>query len=124
MTNIDLVNSIFTILKAGGIIMPIIQFSKADNDVKAEYYAINCLANQWLNPIEVVQVNINCHVKDLANSIPDLTKLNTNTQAIKNILNEYSNGTIEAYLVFEAGPIKEQQLNEHYMNLRFDVSIT
>lgn len=87
----------------------------------AEYIVINC------QPItsgehQKTHVNVNCHVKDIADGVPDRAKLDSLSQSVLNILEK---ATLTGVLIdYESSElIREENLTEHYMNLKFIVNI-
>lgn len=102
-----------------GITKPKYLFTKPSTSTAAEYVVINSL------PInaEVMQrcyVNVNYHVKDIAEGIPDIVKLSAGSALVLAALNTVST---TGYLIdFESQElIREDSLGEHYTNLRFSV---
>lgn len=118
MTNIDVINSVFDILKAAGI-GPAIKYGIPGKDLPAEYYIINSLEQQF-GQLSITPINVNCHVRDKGKDIPDAEKLNVNSKAVIAALNLYSDANILIYHV-ALNIIKESSQNEHIINLRFEV---
>ena len=92
-------------------------YEKPTSAKDTEYVVINSL------PItsDIMQkciVNVNYHVKDKAPGIPDKDKLNAGATAVLAILEKVSTTT---YLIDSETQeqIKEPNLDEHYINLRF-----
>lgn len=87
----------------------------------AEYIVINC------QPItadvhQKTHVNVNCHVKDITGGVPDRAKLDSLAQSVLTILEK---ATLTGVLIdYESSElIREENLQEHYMNLKFIVNI-
>jgi hypothetical protein len=91
--------------------------SKPSNSTAAEYVVINSLPIN-ANVMQKCYVNVNYHVKDIAVGTPDSAKIEAGSKAVLAILKEV---TTTAYLIdFESQEtIREEQLGEHYSNLRF-----
>lgn len=87
----------------------------------AEYIVINSLPiNSGV--FQKCHVNVNCHVKDIAPGVPDRDKLDSLAQSVLTLLVKVS--TTSFLIDFEGQElIREQQLLEHYMNLRFSIKI-
>ena len=91
--------------------------TKPTASVAPEYVVINALPIN-ANVMQKCYVNVNYHVKDIAAGTPDITKLEAGSVAVLAILKKV---TATAYLIdFEQQEtIREEQLGEHYSNLRF-----
>lgn len=93
--------------------------SKKTRATDAQYIVINSL------PInaDVMQrciVNVNYHVKDIDLGVPDITKLESGSISILNILKKVTNtGFLIDFESQETFP--EPSLGEHFSNLRFNV---
>lgn len=101
----------------GSINKPKYRKSKPSGSKASEYVVINAL------PInaEVMQkciINVNYHLKDIEPGVPDLAKIEAGSVSILAILTKV---TTSAYLIDYEGQetIREEQLGEHYSNLRF-----
>jgi hypothetical protein len=82
-----------------------------------EYIVINSLQIN-ADIMQKVYVNVNYHVRDIEHGAPDIVKLEAGSLAVRNILEKVST---TSYLIdFESQEtFKEEQLGEHYSNLRF-----
>lgn len=91
--------------------------TKPTASTASEYVVINALPIN-ANVMQKCYVNVNYHVKDIAAGTPDITKLEAGSVAVLAILKIV---TTTAYLIdFESQEtIREEQLGEHYSNLRF-----
>lgn len=96
--------------------------TKPTKSTATEYVVINSLPIN-ANVMQKCYVNVNYHVKDIDGGpgvgfIPDSTKLETGSALVLSLLKEVSTTT---YLIdFESQEtIREEQLGEHYSNLRF-----
>lgn len=67
-------------------------------------------------------LNVNYHKKNLSGGVPDNLKLQNNSQAILDILEEYE--AADMLIDFETQEITpEAQFDEHYSNLRFSLKM-
>jgi len=101
---------------------PKYHFTKPTEKKDAEYIVINAFGGD-ANVMQKFFVNVNYHVKDINGGpgvglIPDTVKLEAGSNAVKAILKKVSTS---AYLIDFDKPeiIREEQLGEHYSNLRF-----
>jgi hypothetical protein len=101
----------------GAITVPKYLNTKPTNVIVSEYVVINSLPVNS-DVMQRCYVNVNYHVKDIASGVPDITKLESGSNAILSILQKVST---TAYLIdFESQEtIREEQFGEHYSNLRF-----
>jgi hypothetical protein len=106
----------------GSISKPKYSFSKPTEKKDAEYIVINAFGGD-ANVMQKFFVNVNYHVKDINGGpgiglIPDITKLEAGSNAVLAVLEKVST---TAYLIDFEKPeiIPEEQLGEHYSNLRF-----
>jgi len=106
----------------GSITKPKYLKTKPTKAVAAEYVVINSLPVN-ANVMQKCYVNVNYHVKDTDGGpgvglIPDTTKLEVGSALVLAALKEV---TTTAYLIDFEGQetIREEQLGEHYSNLRF-----
>lgn len=88
----------------------------------AEYIVINTLGI-GADTMQICHVNVNYHVKDLNGGtgvgyVPDDTKIEAGTNAVKALLQEVTSAT---YMIDFDGQetIYEEALNEHYSNIKF-----
>jgi hypothetical protein len=101
----------------GAITVPKYLTTKPTDADVAEYVVINSLPIN-ADVMQKCYVNVNYHVKDLGEGIKDSVKLEAGSVAVLSILKKVSSGS---YLMdFEnQETIREDQLGEHYSNLRF-----
>jgi len=114
---IDIVYSLL-----GSITKPKYRKTKPSKSTATEYVVINSLPID-ANVMQRCYVNVNYHVKDIDGGagvgfIPDDTKLQAGTVLVLSALKKV---TTTAYLIDFEGQeiIREEQLQEHYSNLRF-----
>jgi hypothetical protein len=103
----------------GSITKPKYLLTKPSTSTATEYVVINSL------PInaEVMQkcyVNVNYHVKDITEGVPDIVKIAAGSALVLTAINTVST---TGYLIdFESQEIiREDALGEHYTNLRFSI---
>jgi len=101
----------------GSITKPKYLKTKPTASTAKEYVVINSLPIN-ANVMQKCYVNVNYHVKDIAAGIPDSTKIEAGSVAVLAILKKVST---TVYLIDFEGQetIREEQLGEHYSNLRF-----
>jgi hypothetical protein len=106
----------------GSITKPKYLKTKPTASTAAEYVVINSLPIN-ANVMQKCYVNVNYHVKDInqgANTgfAPDVAKLEAGSALVLAALKQVS--TTSFLIDFESQEtIREEQLNEHYSNLRF-----
>lgn len=92
-------------------------WEKPTNTIADEYIVLNSLPTQP-GPMQKCYVNINYHVRDLGEGIPDGTKLEAGAKAVLDILEEVS--TTDYLIDFESQEdFSEPDKKEHFTNLRF-----
>jgi hypothetical protein len=103
----------------GSITKPKYLFTKPSASAAAEYVVINSLPINS-DVMQKCYVNVNYHVKDISEGIPDLVKLSAGSALVMAALKAVST---TGYLIdFESQEvIREDALSEHYTNLRFSV---
>lgn len=103
----------------GSITKPKYLFTKPTTITAAEYVVINSLPINS-DVMQKCYVNVNYHVKDIATGVPDISKITTGANSVLSILKSVSS---TAYLIdFESQEIiREDDLGEHYSNLRFSI---
>lgn len=91
--------------------------TKPTTSTAPEYVVINALPIN-ANVMQKCYVNVNYHVKDIAAGTPDIAKLEAGSAAVLAVLTKV---TTTSYLIdFESQEtIREEQIGEHYSNLRF-----
>jgi len=114
-TTDQIISVVFSLLR----LLPVNRYSitKPTKAVDTEYIVINSLPIN-ADVMQKCYVNVNYHVKDLANGTPDQTKLQSGAESVLNILSKVSTAT---YLIdFESQEtFREEALKEHFSNLRF-----
>ena len=117
----DYVMSIIYLL-LGSISKPKYIKSRPTDSTDSEYIVINSLPIN-ANVMQKCYVNVNYHVKDIDGGpniglIPDEDKIEAGSQSVLSILKKVST---TSYLIDFEGQetIREEQLGEHYSNLRF-----
>jgi len=92
-------------------------FRKPTSASDTEYVVINALPID-ANIMQKCYVNVNYHVKDIGDGMPDQVKLQAGAQAVLSLIQKVTAAT---YLIdFEGQEIfKEEALKEHFSNLRF-----
>jgi hypothetical protein len=109
-------------LLLGSITKPKYLKSKPTKSTAAEYVVINSLPIN-ANVMQKCYVNVNYHVKDIDQGpgvgfVADITKLEAGSALVLAALKEVS--TTDYLIDFEGQEtIREEQLGEHYSNLRF-----
>ena len=90
-------------------------------DVDPEYIVVNALPVN-ANVMQKCYVNVNFHVKDLADGTPDIARLKAVSTMILNTLEKVDG---DGYLIdFESSEtFQEPALGEHFANLRFSFKI-
>ena len=66
-------------------------------------------------------LNVNYHKKNLSGGVPDDLKLQSNSQLILDILEEYESA--DMLIDFETDEINQESNDEHYANLRFSIKL-
>lgn len=94
---------------------------KKTSDNPEEYIVINALRIPG-SRVQRCYVNVNCHAKDKYEGVPYYSKLDSMGYAVLGILQKKT--TSNLLVDFESQEtIREKDLGEHYMNLRFSVRI-
>lgn len=103
---------------------PLFKFKFPDGYDEDSFIVVNTLGVP-MDPIQTVEVNVNCYAKDLdtQKGVPDLTTLNTMTNEIITELNEYKYNGLYIRLLM-TNILREQELSSHYINIRFQVLYT
>ena len=106
-----------------GVPSAIYKQQKPANTAGTSYVVINSLPVN-AGVLQMVTVNVNYHVQDLAPGIPDFATLKTGTATILALLEKVDSQTDGIYLDFDAHAIySEPQSNETYSNIRIKVKI-
>lgn len=94
-------------------------FTKPSTSTAEEYVVINSLPIN-ADVMQKCYVNVNYHVKDIQEGVPDIVKMAAGSALVLTAINTVSNTT---YLIdFESQEvIREDALGEHYTNLRFSI---
>ena len=115
-----IVDIVYSLL--GSITKPKYRKTKPSKSTATEYVVINSLPID-ANVMQRCYVNVNYHVKDIDGGVgvgftSDDTKLKAGTALVLSALKKV---TTTAYLIDFEGQdtIREEQLQEHYSNLRF-----
>lgn len=115
-----IIDVIYSLL--GSINKPKYRKTKPSKASDVEYIVINSLPIN-ANVLQKCYVNVNYHVKDIdmgagVGFVPDETKLEAGSVSVLAILKKVT--TTSFMIDFEGQEtIREEQLNEHYSNLRF-----
>lgn len=115
------INRVFSIIKASAITLPVYKLIKPTDLVHSEYIVINALPiNEGV--LQKCRVNVNYHVKDLKNGMPDLAKLETLTATLMGLLQDVTSN--RDIINFESQEyFREDQLGEHYSNIRLSLKV-
>jgi hypothetical protein len=119
ITATDAVNMIYTLLS----VRPLFKHFHPDG-YDGNFTVINTLGVPK-DPIQIVEVNVNCYAKDLdkQRGIPDLKTLNDMTGSVITDIHNYSYNGIS--IEFSMSNIfREESINCHFMNLRFQLLYT
>jgi hypothetical protein len=96
-------------------------FNTAVFPMPNEFFVVNALPIS-AGVMQSCRVNVNFHVKDLANGIPDTTRMEEVTGWLTDLMEEVD-GTL-MMIDFESQEYhREQQLNMHYSNVRLNVKL-
>ncbi len=113
------VNQVYSLL--GSVTAKKYLYCKPTNANDEQYIVINSLPVNG-GVIQTCHVNVNCHVKDMAPGIPYLEKLEELATSVLDILKKVT--TTSVLIDFESQEtIRDENLGEHYENLRFFVRI-
>jgi len=114
-TTDQIVTVVFGLLS--GLSVQKYNFRKPTSASDTEYVVINALPID-ANIMQKCYVNVNYHVKDIGDGMPDQVKLQAGAQAVLSLIQKVTAAT---YLIdFEGQEIfKEEALKEHFSNLRF-----
>jgi hypothetical protein len=114
------IDTVFSLL--GSITKPKYRKTKPSKSTASEYVVINSLPINS-QTLQKCYFNVNYHVKDIDGGtnigfIPDETKLKAGSVLVMTALEKVS---MTSYFIDFEGQetIREEQLNEHYSNLRF-----
>lgn len=94
---------------------------KKTTDNPDQYIVVNSLPVNG-GRVQRCFMNVNCHVKDIAEGVPNRAKLDEMATAILALIEKKTTSTL-LIDVDRQELIREEQLGEHYMNLRFSVRI-
>lgn len=108
------------------ITKPKYQTTKPSASTAPEYVVINALPIN-ANVMQKCYVNVNYHVKDInggvgVGNVKDTTKIEAGSTAVLAILKNYTDPAIPPKFMIDfeqQETIREEQLGEHYSNLRF-----
>jgi hypothetical protein len=113
------IDFVYTTLKGkSGVPSALYKLEKPSNTAGTSYVVINALPID-AGVLQFCRVNVNCHVQDLSEGIPDMNTLKTVTASVLTQLEQVNSTTSGIFLDFESQQFfKEPQLNEHYSNIR------
>lgn len=115
------INRVYSLIKASELTQPLYRLVKPDKKNHVEYIVINALPISE-GVLQKCRVNVNYHVKDHSSGIPDLKKLEAGTATLMGILEDVpATGIIVNFESQEY--FREDELNEHYSNIRLSVKI-
>ena len=97
--------------------VPVYRGLKPTKDIYSEYVIVNSLPIN-ADVMQKCYVNVNYHVKDLADGVADDTKLIAGGQAVLTLIKKVTTAT---YMIdFESSEkIRQEAHGEHFLNLRF-----
>lgn len=113
------VNQVYSLL--AGIATPRFKDCKPTKTDVPEYIVINALPVSG-GRVQRCYVNVNCHAKDMGEGVPSRDKLDTMAYAVLDIIEKATTPTLLIDIESQE-LIREENLGEHYMNLRFSVRI-
>lgn len=121
LTTLEIISLVYSVLHTDGV-TNIYKHSKPLNEVKSEYVVINAVSAD-AEQLQETQINVNYHCDDTdkARRIPNTTKLLAGASAVIGSLHDHYDDNIDATLIFQAGPIQNPDIAEHYINLRFTI---
>lgn len=126
-TVVDIVDAIFSKLKLELINTPVYKFKREDtvgpDDLPEHYIVVNSLPLSD-DHVSAGVVNVNIYARDMNNilGIPDAELLNEATKEVKSALNEWFEDDV-TLVIQQHSLIREKELHQHYVNLRFVVNI-
>jgi hypothetical protein len=119
------INEVFVKLKAG-LGVPIFKYTNPTPKKVNEYIIINSLPIS-ADIMQHCTVNVNYHVKDLSEGIPDVEKIEAGTNNVLFLIQEVVNMDSDEFDIlidFESQEtLRDEPLKEHYSNMRFKVKI-
>lgn len=116
------INQVYSILTGtGGVEIPVYKLLKPTKEAESEYIVINSLPIGY-GVMQMVVVNVNYHVDDLAPGIPDMATLETGTETLMGLLaTVHETGILIDFENQEYIP--EPGIDETYSNIRLKVKI-
>lgn len=120
VTPFDIVSKCFQVLSAAGM-QDIYKFSKPDGEEKSEYVVFNTLPVQN-DTVQDSDLNVNCHVADIDEQmrIPNNKRLSALSKQVIDLLDNHQDSD-SLFLLKWVSLEREENLSEHYVNLRFEV---
>lgn len=119
LTTLEIIDRVYTVLKTADF-DNLHKDAKPENQAAEMYTVINSLPISG-GILQECQLNVNIHAADLDKSrrISNRAHLLSESTAILAVLENYCDNDIDLELVFQAGPIREPEVPEHLINLRF-----
>jgi len=115
------IDTVFTILAAGGLGIPIYKYTKPTYTTPDDFIVLNTLPINF-GVLQQCRVNVNIHCKDLAEGVMDIDRLKTLTASVVTLLDDVS-GTKYMSDMESQEYHREEQLQCHYSNVRFNVKL-
>jgi len=118
------VNKVYSILKQlGGLSCPVYKYTKPTTLTLAEYAVVNSLPITG-GVLQICRVNVNFHVKDLADGIPNVARLEIQSTFIMGLIEQVNDNALGIYIDIEDQNIEQSEKpGEHYSNFRLVVKI-
>lgn len=118
------INKAYSLLKkSGGLSCPVYLYTKPTELNPAEYVVLNALPITG-GVMQICRVNVNYHVQDLKDGIPDVAKLESANVKVLQLLESNSDSTNKIYFDLENQQIvRDSDDKNHYSNFRFKVTI-
>lgn len=118
------VNEVYSILKqAGGVQCPVYKYTKPTAVTPDEFVVINTLPITS-GVLQTLRINVNYHVKDLANGVPNVSRLEVMTTFVRGFLEQSNNSPDGIFIDLEnQQTIQDRETGCHYSNFRLFVKI-
>jgi len=115
------IHKVYSIIKSSEMEQEVFKLTKQTKKNLSEYIVINALPISD-GVLQKCRVNVNYHVKDLLSGVPDMKKLEDGTANLMTLLEDVpATGII---IDFESQEYhSENELGEHYSNIRLSVKI-
>lgn len=107
---------------SGAFQLPVYNFEKPIKDSASQYIVINSLPVDADKELQTAFVNINIHVHDLDEGIPDNDALDDLTSQVFSLVDDATVDNIY-FSVMSQGQETEDALNEHYSNIKVKCKI-